>query len=570
MIRAAKESFRYCALLILLLTMAAVAVAVTINFLDNAVPNSSDRLYLTIAIWTLTLGFMLIAGAFGLWTIHFATEAASLRSISRLVDHLDNVRDAIIALDRQGRIIGMNAAAESVFGKVRGLELPNICHAVSLDDMQSFLHTNLILEHEFPFVQENHPTRTLRFRVQPPISGVSLILVSDITSLTATRTRQRQASTLQLAAHLAQGIANDFNDLLCGISGHASLLQRPDRKPQDIQNSAIAIQQCADRGIWLARELTQLSHSNQDGAMHITVDVVRHVSSGAELLAANLDANLHVQTDLVEYVSPVNLPPVQIEHITQSLGLIVAESIPNNEGTLCIRLRLPDETERVGPKSHIVAMLEIEAISEQDVITEHHIKHHNPENGVISSLVQTLIVQAGGQFQASPDGRKARLFRIYLPEVDPESLSSLTETEETLAVGLEAYTAGWNVLLCMQTHQNVRILDYLKSKRIHIRTAMNENDFLQALASKNQCYDVMFIQPDLLGQHFDSFLPIINRINPEVAVVLLVDKKPNDLSETVVTIKPCSPPHQWIQAMIDARSRVKLTTTSHLLNESHT
>ena len=556
MIRPPKESLRYCILLISLLTTGAVAVGVTINFLDNAVPSSTDRMILTSAIWTLTLGFMLIAGAFGLWTVHFATEAESLRRISLLVDRLNDVRDAILATDRQAKVIGMNATAESFFGKVRGMELPSFCPVITENDLELFLDTDSIMEREYQFSQKDGQIRTLRFRIQPPVSGISLFLISDITSVAAARTRQRRAATLHLAAHMAQGIANDFNDLLCGISGHASLLLKPNAANVNLHNSATAIQQCADRGIWLARQLNQLSQADQIDTGSIALDVSRNVANGVELLTSSLDPSWVLDQQLVPNIPPVNIPPSQIEHITHSLGLIVAETAQGLSGTLHITLRLPEPSERILNQNRIAGVLEIARFIETPSTTT-TIDSQHPENGVISSLVQTLIVQAGGMFEAIPDGRKAQRFRIFLPEVDAETFALHNDTEATLAIGLEAYTAGWHVLLCMAADCNPRVPRYFEQKNIRTIVARNEDAFLQALAQEN-AFEVIFIQPDLLGQHFDAFLPIVSRISPDAAIVLLQDHRPSQTPEHVITLPPANPPSQWIHAMVDARSRKKI------------
>ena len=553
MIRPIKESLRYCILLIMLLATGALAVGVTINFLDGVVPDGRDRLILTAAIWTLTLGFMLIAGAFGLWTIHFATESESLRRISRLVDRLNDVRDAIFAADNQGNIIGMNAAAESLFGKVRGMTLPDVCPAISAKDWECFLHTQDIIEREYPLTRKDAPARTLRFRIQPPVAGISLLMVSDITSYAAAKTRQRRTATLQLAAHMAQGIANDFNDLLCGISGHVSLLLKPNATDLYLANSAAAIQQCADRGIRLARQLTELSQPNYSDTGSITLDTARHVTNGSDLLASNLEGAWTVEQKIDNTIPPVNTPPSQIEHIIHSLGLIIAETAHRRSGTLCITLRLPKESERIGNHSRIAGILEIARAGNDASTQSIESEAQNPETGVISSLVETLIVQAGGIFEAIPDGRRAHLFRLFLPEVDPESFSQSTDTADTLAIGLEAYTAGWQVLLCLDSIKHARTLSYLVEKNIKTTVASNEDAFLQALASEHG-FDVIFLQPTLLGKHFDAFLPIIARICPDAAVVVLQEQA-TAATQNIITLNPASVPSQWIHAMVDARSR---------------
>jgi nitrogen-specific signal transduction histidine kinase len=557
-----RESLRYFSLLLLLLTTGAIAAGTSISFLDKAVPNVTDRLIVSIIIWTLTMGFMLIAGAFGLWTIHFAAEAESLRRISRLVDHMNDISDGILAIDKNARIIGINTAAESIFGQVRGQSLQSICRDASEQDLQNMLHAKSVVEQEYTFQQIDRPQQTLRFRAQPSISGVSLILVNDITSVATAQSHQRRAATLQLAGHLAQGIANDFNDLLCGISGHASILQKTTPEDGEGRTSMDAIQLCADRGIKLARQLSHLSQSQLEQSESVTTRLALHVKNGAELLESSLNRKWKVESIIEPTPPPVNIPPSQIEHMIHSLGSIVSETHHGSPGTICVCLRLPEPQERTSAPGRTAAIVEIYDNTKQGMppAANPSIDSLPPENGVISSLVETLLSQAGGKLEAYPDGRRAHHFRLYLPEVDTTTLAASNEQEDTLALGLEAYTAGWHVLLCMPPDQSQQISTFLQQKNIHVQSAHDENAFLQQMASSSQ-YEVIFIQPDLLGQHFASFFPILLRISPESAIVLLSNAPPDNLPSNVVYLNPASAPSKWIHAMIDARSRRVLPHT---------
>jgi len=75
-----KESWSYAVLMVILFAIAAIAVAVTIDFLHTRV-EEEDIGAVTVMLWSLTMGFMLIAGAFGLWSIQFAAGAESRRRI---------------------------------------------------------------------------------------------------------------------------------------------------------------------------------------------------------------------------------------------------------------------------------------------------------------------------------------------------------------------------------------------------------------------------------------------------------------------------------------------------------
>ncbi|HAS83521.1 MAG TPA: hypothetical protein DCS43_12845, partial [Verrucomicrobia bacterium] len=331
-----KESARYALLLVVLLAIATVAVVVTLNYLQDVL-TASEQTIVTIAIWSLTLGFMMIAGAFGLWATAFAADAESLRRLSSLVDAMTYIHDGVIALDRQGRAIGMNPAAVAIFGEAaRNQVFTNVASNVTSKQLQTLLHSDSPVELESEFSIGN-TTQTLRLRAQPS-QGMTLLLISDVTALVRSRERTHRTAYVQLVGHMAKGVANDFNDLLCGISGHAAILTRHDKAKLDIPASAAAIQECANRGILLARQLMQLSGTDTQEAV-ATAYATRHINAGIDLLTSTLPASWTIIRHTDTLIKPVNIPPIQLEHLIQSLGLAAAESAPIKQ---ILEIRLDD------------------------------------------------------------------------------------------------------------------------------------------------------------------------------------------------------------------------------------
>ena len=79
------EALAYTVLLIILFTISSLAVVRIIHVLGDVVPGDVSPA-IAVAIWSLTLGFMLIAGAFGLWGIKLSAEAEGRRRVGRFVD----------------------------------------------------------------------------------------------------------------------------------------------------------------------------------------------------------------------------------------------------------------------------------------------------------------------------------------------------------------------------------------------------------------------------------------------------------------------------------------------------
>jgi len=547
-----KESARYALLLVVLLAIAAVAVAVTLSYIGDIVP-PHEQLIIAAIIWALTMGFMLIAGAFGVWAIHFAAEAESLRRLGCMVDAMDYIRDGVVAIDRQGRITGLNPAASAILGEsARGLPLTHLDAPVTEQQMQTLLHTESPVEIETLLSRQDGESRMLRIRTQPS-KGILILLICDVTALVRQREQTRRTAFLQLIGHMAKGVANDFNDLLCGISGHAGLLMRPANDGKtDVLASASAIQDCANRGILLARQLMQLA-ADDSGEIAATACTARHITNGIDLLKTGLPPDWTLQCDIDPAICPVNIPPVQVEHLVQSLGLAASDSIAGNH-FLAIRLAKPDDTDRARLAVPVAAVLTI-ATTPLPNANLKPVARETASTGVVFSVISAMLQQAGGLLEryTAPDGHSS--YRALLPEADPAALTD--ESADALVLGLAAYVANWHILIdedligaddCIRYFNQAGIRTLHTGGIAHILGAIeNEPDL-----------DAMALGAGLLGDEQRSLLKAISKLTPKTGIVL---QQAPDGGNTAVTGVVCVPvpvtPDQLLHAMIEARSRIR-------------
>ena len=141
-----REIWGYAVLLIILFSIAALAVWQTISFFQ-----SPDDLTFPVVMWSLTMGFMLIAGAYGLWAMKFSAQAESRRRIGRFVDAMDYFPDGLIVLDKNGDLVAESAIRVRGNGSVllvqRGMEresyscAPQCVPSIQLGDGKMFEST---------------------------------------------------------------------------------------------------------------------------------------------------------------------------------------------------------------------------------------------------------------------------------------------------------------------------------------------------------------------------------------------------------------------------------------------
>lgn len=545
-----KESVHYALLLVVLLATAAVAVTATLSYIDEVVP-PQHLTVITLTLWTLTMGFMLIAAAFGVWAIHFAAEKESLRRLSSLVDAMDYIRDGVVALDRQGVATGLNPAAVTIFGEsARHTLLTGFCPSLSKATFDTFLNSETPFEAETELAEKNG-TRTLRLRSQPS-QGFVMLLVSDVTDLVRNRERTRRAAYVQLLGHMAKGVANDFNDLLCGISGHAAILGRNNLKTLNIPASAAAIQDCANRGMRLARQLIQLSKPGFDES-NATVQTARHIHAGIDLLIASLPEDWTVDRSIETSLPPVNIPAAQLENLVQSLGLVTADISPATRH-LSVALTGPD-----GDAGALAtAAVLIITASALPNANEKQIPQEMGNAGVIATVIHSLILQAGGEMKRFINADGAITFHVLLPIADAASL--ITEPPAMLTLGLEAYAANWHILIDRDVSGGEACADHFRRIGINTDVAQGIIHILSAI-QKGAPLDAIALGSDILGDDPGSIINTISKLSPRAGIVV----QPRHPHENifagitgVVCVAESITSTQLLQAMIEARSRVRI------------
>ncbi len=543
-----KESSNYAVLMVVLFAIAAIAVWQAISFLHERVPDTDVGL-ITAMLWAISMGFMLIAGAFGLWSIQFAAYAESRRRISEIVSTMDYLQDGLLAVDKYDRAIACNPAAQDMLHgqPFRRRPLVDVFPSLQAGDVEILLHDNIPQEVERAHIDEGL-THTLRFRSQPT-RGVTLILVSDVTAARARRQHRQQSAKLQLVGQLARAVANDFNNLLCGIAGHAALLPRLPAGAPEMGESIDSITESAERGIALAGHLMELSRP-PSGAMPARM-VGDHVTSVAEALRDSLPAGWSVETDIQD-VPATSLTGMQIEQLVLNLAQIVTEGIRKADAISII----------VGPPgSHPLMNIDdrfsggvivarsgtsnAELGSEETVGSE--------ETGLILSVIRSILEGAGGELHQLTASDGHPMFRISLPVA---TALDTTEEQVDLPFDIDRYVAHWNVLVAGREHRHLNLVQRLKDLETNVARVDTIADILAA-TEKEDRLDAVVIDWPLLGTHEEGTLKALAKLSPASGIVVLRDARPrigrHELPG-VVCIEEHANPDRVLMAMVEARS----------------
>lgn len=543
-----KETWSYAILLIILFAIAAVAVSQVLAYLEHQ--TTADLRIVTIVMIALTLGFMLIAGAFGLWAIQFSGEAESRRRIGQLVGTMDYLNDGLLTVDKRARITSTNPTARLILPP----DFPDNGRLGDAFPCLSDLDIRLLLAKEHPNELERElvdadPAKTLRFRSQPT-EGMNLILLSDVTSMHAERALARHRARLQLIGQFAKGVAHDFNNLLCGISGHASLMSRVPAGSPEMTQSLTAIAQGADKGITLAGHLLELS---QPAVPPGSTDMVaEHVENAAESLRGALPPGWEVRCAARNALPAVALTGVQIEQVVVNLGWLAAEAAPA-PAVMRIALSKPgsDYLSSVGSKFAVVVLVTTANLEGTTDVVLHEAA---TAPGIIQSIIQTVIEDIAGKLDILTGADGTPIYRVALPPGTVFSESS--EENPELSAELKAYIQEWNILLARPDGE-YRLLDArLDELRIE---AERVDSIISALAcvEKDENLDAIIVDKNLLGPESQGLLKAIVKLHPAAGIVVLSEDpaaEDEGLSADVAFVHKKSGPDAILTSIIEART----------------
>jgi PAS domain S-box-containing protein len=382
---------------------------------------------------------------------------------------LEGAPDAMVCVDRYGRIALVNAQTERLFGYQRD-ELVGQPVEILLPEMARKAHR----AHRDQYVANPRPRAMgsgmelsarrrdgSTFRTEVSLSAIEtgdgllvIAAVRDVTErleLRAERERRRgqaerlrgqaerdklegqlqQAQRLESVGQLAGGVAHDFNNLLAVISNYAAFVGDEVAKDgsqvdwRSVREDVRQIQLAAGRAAELTHQL--LAFARRDVVRLRPLDLNEVITRVEQLLIRTLDEHLVLKTDLAPQLCPVLADPGQIEQVLVNLAVNARDAMPSG-GTLVVATSVTDVDEshpasRIGLPPGRYACMKISDTGvgmPRDVI-DHAFepffttKPKGEGTGLGLATVYGIVTQAGGHVQINSEPGTGTTVTILLP-----------------------------------------------------------------------------------------------------------------------------------------------------------
>lgn len=285
-----------------------------------------------------------------------------------------------------------------------------------------------------------------------------VIRMDDVTELELAEQHLRQAQKMEIVGMLAGGLAHDFNNVLCGITGSVSVLRSKLKAAPTIPDDQLELfldlmQNAGERAVDLVKQLLSLSRKKE--CLVVSFDLNKAVRQAIELCRNTFDRSVEIRTVLAERQAMVSADPTQIEQVVlnllvnachamtimraagQAAGGVLTVSVGKTAGDRQFNIRHPEAGQRlfwsltvsdtgVGMDSRML-----------DKIFDPFFTTKGAEQGTGLGLVMTsaIVKQHGGFIDVQSEPGAGTTFSVYLLVAVQEAALAATPAPEPVPRG---------------------------------------------------------------------------------------------------------------------------------------
>jgi len=260
--------------------------------------------------------------------IKINTELEITRNYLKTV--FNSLNSILISVDEIGSVTQWNSAAELYFN-ISAYDIKSRSLWNSVPYLKEYkINVDMVIKTQKPIELYKHQIKNkdgLYFNISiyplrnEKSNGV-VIRMDDITELHIKEQQLIQAQKMEMIGNLAGGLAHDFNNVLCGIVGTASLISHnlADTKEFEInkfKNNIELIEKSAQRAADMVKQL--LTISKKHDIKMSTIDLNDAVKDVIELCKNTLDKSVMLNVKFHEGYAPAFADQFQIEQVLLNL-----------------------------------------------------------------------------------------------------------------------------------------------------------------------------------------------------------------------------------------------------------
>ncbi len=490
--------------------------------------------YVDLIVEPLKSGNTIIGGIIMLRDIsEWRSLTAQLRTLQGFMQKLINASPyAVISINEHGLITTWNSAAEKIlgvpfagaFGKSLFSLLPLFDKYKDVINEVMILKKTIYLNDEQIFIGEEDfkVTNLTLYPVTAEQSGV-VIHIEDVSALKKLESSLIHAQKMESLGLLTSHIIHDFNNLLSGIMGYASLLEKKIADNPKVQKYVSTIITSSERASTLINQLLNFSRKKMAEKEIISLNDL--IKESLDFLAINIKA---INLDIQLYESQILLRADKTKISQILINLIVnardaLESVPRP----IIRLRT--DMVEISNQSNLLdgkyALIEI-SDNGSGISRENQKKIFEPffttkgqgrGTGLGLAIVREIIQDYNGRIELDSDIGRGTTFSILLPVFEEAMYKSAPQEEKAPAAApLEG------LVLLIDDEEVVREIgsDMLKSLGLNCLTAADGTEGIEVFKKNAAEISMVILDIEMPGITGEKVFKILRELRPEVKILI--------------------------------------------------
>jgi two-component system, cell cycle sensor histidine kinase and response regulator CckA len=354
-----------------------------------------------------------------------------------------------------------------------------------------------------------------------------LSIVRDITdrySLKQKEEQLQQSQKMEAIGRLAGGVAHDFNNLLTVIIGSSELMLLSQEEESESHRHLQQTIQAAQKASGLTRQLLAFSRKQILEAEVLNLNTV--VNEMSKLLGRIIGEDVELQTFQDSDLGFVMADRGQLGQVILNLAVNAREAMPNGgrlsieTGNVILDSSYAATHHEVEPGPYV--MLAVTDSGEgMDPVTlgsifEPFFTTKNHGTGLGLATVYGIVRQSGGHIWVYSEPDQGTTFKIYLPQVEGQTISA-QKVQTGSAQG------GTETVLLVEDDSSVRGLTrtILEKRRYRVLEASSPQAALSMVDNYGGLIDLMVtdvIMPDMYGPELAA---LIRSRRPEIKVLYM-------------------------------------------------
>nr|MBP7323821.1 response regulator [Deltaproteobacteria bacterium] len=447
--------------------------------------------------------------------------------------------DALLVIDRGGRIVEGNQQASSLYGyspdEFRLLALRDLMHPGSLDTLDhrlAQLRLGGLLETELVNTRKDRSPLCVEVRAISFAHQEETYVLASIREVTGRKraeeeqrrlqTHMQQAQKMEALGTLAGGIAHDFNNLLTGIQGSISLMRLDISTHHPHYQYLKGMEDIVKRGVNLTKQLLSFARG---GTYEVRPTDLNHLVSRTAEMFGRTRKEITLHEEYRENLRSAEVDRGQIEQVLLNLLVNSWQAMPEG-GDIVVR------TENVAVDGNIAQSCSVRpgnyvriSVTDNGVGMDEETmrcifdpffttKETGKGTGLGLASAYSIIKSHGGLITVDSKKGNGSTFFIYLPASD-KIVPKEKESSRMIARGTETILLVDDEEMILEIGKKMlNAMDYT------VLAARGGKEALEIYQKKKDQIDVVvldMIMPDMSGSEaFDR----LKRINPDIKVVL--------------------------------------------------